>query len=161
MKLWISKKTSFHLSKHSFPLKGLFGVMEFIRGDDQYQEPPFRVGHAPSKHDGKSFWWSEPSELDDYKWESSNLMDVSSLHHIDIPSFGIGHVYTISIFGSMLHDNVYDVTMGCYLTCSCFDFISMLSFSIGNKEKYALCKHLYFIFAKRMSCDPKIDIFIH
>lgn len=49
------EKTSFHLSKHLFPPKGFFGVMEFIRGDDQYQEPPFRVGQAPTKHDGKSF----------------------------------------------------------------------------------------------------------
>lgn len=155
------EKTSFHLSKHSFPPKGLFGVMEFIGDDDQYQEPPFKVGQAPSKHDGKSFQWSELSEFDDYKWESSNLMDVSILHHIDFPPLGIGHVYTIPIFASMLHGNVYDVTMGCYLACSCFDFISMLSLSIGNKEKYVLIKHLYFIFVKRMSCDPKIDIFIH
>jgi hypothetical protein len=29
------EKTSFHLSKHSFPPKRFFGVMEFIGGDDQ------------------------------------------------------------------------------------------------------------------------------
>jgi hypothetical protein len=88
-------------------------------------------------------------------------MDVSILHYIDLSPPGIGHVYTIPIFGSMLHGNVYDVTMGCYLACSCFYFIAILLVSIGNKKKYVLCKHLYFIFVKRMSSDPKIDIFIH
>lgn len=155
------EKTSFHLSKHSFPPKGLFGVMEFIGDDDQYQEPPFKVGQAPSKHDGKSFRWSELNELDDYKWESSNLMDVSILHHIDLPPPGIGHVYTISIFGSMLHGNVYDVTMGCSLLVVVLILFLCCHFLLEIRKKYVLIKHLYFIFVKRMSCDPKIDIFIH
>jgi len=37
----------------------------------------------------------------------------------------------------------------------------MLSFSIWKKGKYVACEHLYFMFAKGMSCDLKVDIFIH
>ncbi len=161
MKLWVLKKQVFIYQNIRSHLKDFLGSWNLLEVMINNQEPPFKIGKAPSKYDQKSFQWSEPNKLDDYKWESTNLMDVSILHHIDLPPLEIEHVYIISIFGSMLHGYVCDVTMRCYLACSCFDFISMLSFSIGNKEKYVLCKHLYFIFAKRMSCDPKIDIFIH
>jgi hypothetical protein len=67
----------------------------------------------------------------------------------------------LSTVSSMLHGNVYDVIIGCYPTCTCIDFVSMLSSSIEKKGKCVPCKHLYFIFAKRMSCDSKIDIFTH
>jgi hypothetical protein len=53
-------------------------------------------------------------------------MDALILHHIDVPPPSIGCVYTISTIGCMLHDNVYDVIVGCHLACTCFDFIFML-----------------------------------
>jgi hypothetical protein len=40
-------------------------------------------------------------------------------------------------------------------------FLSLLSSSIRKKGKYVSCKLLYFIFTKKMSCDLKVDIFIH
>jgi len=88
-------------------------------------------------------------------------MDASILLHIDIPPPGIGCVCTMSIDGSMLHGSVYDVAIECCLACTCIDFVSLLSSSIKKKGKYVPCKLLYFIFAKKMSCNPKVDIFIH
>jgi hypothetical protein len=43
----------------------------------------------------------------------------------------------------------------------CFYFVFILSSFIGKKGKYVPCKHLHFIFAKRMYFDPKVDIFVH
>jgi hypothetical protein len=63
-----------------------------------------------------------------------NLMDASILRHIDVPPNGIGCVYTMSIVDSMLHGSVYDVIIGCYLICTCIDFISVLSSSIKIKN---------------------------
>jgi hypothetical protein len=78
-------------------------------------------------------------------------MNASILHHSDIPSpLGIAHVYMMSTIGCMLHGNVYDVTIGCYAACTCIDFVYMLSSFTGKKGNYVPCKHLYFIFAKRV-----------
>jgi len=136
MKLWVLKKQVFIYQNIRSHLKDFLGSWNLLEVMINNQEPPFKIGKAPSKYDQKSFQWSEPNKLDDYKWESTNLMDVSILHHIDLPPLEIEHVYTISIFGSMLHGYVCDVTMRCYLACSCFDFISMLSFSIGRKNMF-------------------------
>jgi hypothetical protein len=81
---------------------------------------------APLKWDGRLVWCNELNELHDYKWELANLMDALILHHIDVPPPRIGCVYTISTIGCMLHDNVYDVIVGCHLACTCIDFIFML-----------------------------------
>jgi hypothetical protein len=135
--------------------------MPFKGGDDEHQEPPLGARQTLSKCDGKSIWQSELDELRDYKWESTTLMDALILHHIDIPPLGIKHVHTISTASFVLHGSVYDVIIKCYLACTCIDFVFMLSSSIEKKGKYVPCKHLYFIFAKRMSCDSKVDIFIH
>jgi hypothetical protein len=83
------------------------------------------------------------------------------LHHIDVPPLGIGCVYVNSTIGTMLHGNVYDIKVGCYLVFIFFNFVFILSSFIGKKGKHVPCKHLHFIFAKRMYFDPKVDIFIH
>jgi len=83
------------------------------------------------------------------------------LHLIDVPPLGIGCVYIISIISTMLHGNVYDVIVGCYLVFICFDFVFTLSSFIGKKGKYVPCKNLHFIFAKRMYFDPKVDFIVH
>jgi hypothetical protein len=63
----------------------------------------------------------------------TNLVKASILHHIEVPPPRIRHVYIVSIINSMLHDDIYEVTMGCYPTCTCIDFILMLTYSIGKK----------------------------
>jgi hypothetical protein len=88
-------------------------------------------------------------------------MDASILCHIDVPPPRIKRVYMMSIVGSMLHGSVYYVTIGCCPAYTCIDFVSMLSSSLEKKGMYVPCKHLHFIFAKMMSCDSKVDIFIH
>jgi hypothetical protein len=135
--------------------------MPFERGDDEHSKSQPRAGQNPSKRDGKLVRRNEPNELHDCKSESTNLMDASILHHIDIPPLGIGCVYMMSIDGSMLHGSGYDVTIECYLACTCIGFVFLLSSSIIKKGKYVPCKLLYFIFAKKMSWDLKVDIFIH
>ncbi len=69
-------------------------------------------------------------------------------------------VYIVLIINSMLHDNFYEVIVGCYHACTCIDFISMLASSTGKEGKYVPCKHLYFIYAKRMNYDTN-NFFIH
>jgi hypothetical protein len=65
----------------------------------------------------------------------TNFMNASILHHIEVPPPRIRCVYIISNVNSMLHDGIYEVTMGCYPTCICIDFILMLTSSIGKKRR--------------------------
>jgi len=103
-----------------------------IESDDHHQEPPLGARQAPSKRDREVVRWNQPSELRDYKWEMTNLMNASILHHIDVSPPKIRCVYIISNVNSMLHDGIYEVTMGRYPTCICIDFILMLTSSIGK-----------------------------
>jgi hypothetical protein len=99
-------------------------------------------------------------EFHDYKWDMTNLMNALVLCHIQVPPLGIRCVSIVSTINFMLHDNFYEVIVGCYPTCTCIDFISMLASSIGKEGKYVSCKHLYFIYAKRTNCNAK-KFFIH
>jgi hypothetical protein len=65
----------------------------------------------------------------------TNLMNQSIWHPFEVPPPRIGRVYIVSIVNSMLHDGTYEVTLGCYPTCTCIDFILLLTSSIGKKEK--------------------------
>jgi len=109
-----------------------------------------------SKWDGKLVCHTKLGEFHGCRWEFALI-----LHLIDVPPLGIGCVYIISTIITMLHGNVYDVIMGCYLVFICFDFVSMLSSFIEKKGKYVPCNHLHFIFARRMYFDPKVDLFVH
>jgi hypothetical protein len=93
-----------------------------------------KASQAPLKWDGRLVWCNELSELHDYKWELASLMDALILHHIDVPPPTIRCMHTISTIGSMLHDNVYDVIVGCYLACTCFDFIFMLHYLLFERK---------------------------
>lgn len=84
------------------------------------------------------------NELHDCKWEMTNLMNVSILHHIEVPPPRIRCVYIVSTINSMLHDSIYKVTMGCYPTCTCIDFILMLTSSIGKNRKICPMQTLVF-----------------
>jgi hypothetical protein len=99
-------------------------------------------------------------EFHDCKWDMTNLMNGLILCHIGIPPLGIRCVYIVSTINSMLHNNFYEVIVSCYPVCICIDFISMLASFIEKEGKYLPCKHLYFIYAKKMNCDTK-NFFIH
>ncbi len=48
------EKTSFCLTKHSFPPRNIFKFLpSSIESDDQHQEPPLGARQTPSKHYGK------------------------------------------------------------------------------------------------------------
>lgn len=117
----------------SLPLRYLFRCMpSSIESDDHHQEPPLGARQAQSKRDREVVRWNQPSELRDYKWEMTNLMNASILHHIEVSPPRLRCVYIISNVNSMLHDGIYEVTMGRYPTCICIDFILMLTSSIGK-----------------------------
>lgn len=62
-------------------------------------------------------------EFHDCKWDMTNLMNALVLCHIEVFPFGMRCVYIISTINSMLHNNFYEVIVGCYLGC-----ISLISY---------------------------------
>jgi hypothetical protein len=86
-----------------------------------------------SKWDGKLVWHTELGAFHGCKWKLASLLEALILHLIDVPPLGIGCVYITSTISTMLHGNVYDVIVRCYLVFILFYFVSMLSSFIGKK----------------------------
>jgi hypothetical protein len=92
------------------------------------------------------------------KWESAGLMDgyyVVGITAIPYPGFEM----LINIVSK--EDITYRVTIGDMPHCTCFDFKKMSSQSLGNKEKWVYCKHLYYVFRFLCKLNYDSDKFIH
>jgi len=59
-----------------------------------------------------------------------------------------------------LNSKEYDVTIGNFLACTCFDFVSMMARSLGKQGTWIPCKHIYYIFQHVMFCRDAKE-FIH
>ena len=75
----------------------------------------------------------------------------------DVPPPGIGRVYTLAS-GDSSEGVLYEVMVSLFPDCSCAYFISMIG---AKTRKYVPCKHLYFIFLKRMNMAPDVEECIH
>jgi hypothetical protein len=54
----------------------------------------------------------------------------------------------------------YEITIGTFTTCTCMDFVTMISSSLGKQGKWVLCKHMYYVLQHVMFCG-EFEIFIH
>ena len=123
--------------------------------------PPDQAHQHPTKRDGKSVRRSAPTVDHDCKWETASSMNARVTLMREVPSPGIGRVYSLATSNSILMGRVYEVTVGLYPACNCPDFLAMESQSLGKRGKWIPCKHLYWVLGQRMFSDPKRDLFIH
>jgi hypothetical protein len=62
-----------------------------------------------------------------------------------IPHPGYGYIVTLD-FGAPPKVQLYLITIGTFLECSCKYFKDMATKSLGKHGRWASCKHLYFVF---------------
>jgi hypothetical protein len=121
---------------------------------------PLNPDAHPTSRFGKSVCrnLAPPTVDHKYKWDSAGLMDryyMVGITAIPYPRFGV----LINIVSK--EDITYRVTIGDMPHCTCFDFKKMSSQSLGNKEKWVYCKHLYYVFRFLCKLNYDSDKFIH
>jgi hypothetical protein len=92
------------------------------------------------------------------KWESVGLMDgfyVVGITVIPYPGFEM----LINIVSK--ENIIYCVTIGDLPHCTCSDFTKMSSQSLGKKDKWVYCKHLYYMFRFLYKVHYDSNKFIH
>ncbi len=77
-----------------------------------------------------------------------------------IPHPGFGCIVTLDS-GAAPNVQQYVVTIGTFPECSCEYFKDMATKSLGKRQGWASCKHLYFVFTVVGSLDSERDAFIH
>jgi len=78
------------------------------------------------------------------KWEVGHVLVTQILPPTNVHALGYERIYYI-ILGPIENRNQYEITIGTFLTCSCIDFVSMLTSSLSGRGKWVHCKHLYYI----------------
>jgi hypothetical protein len=121
---------------------------------------PLNPDAHPASRFGKSMRRNLAPPTVDHKnkWESAGLMNryyVVGITPILYLEFGV----LINIVSK--EDITYRVTIGDMPHCTCFDFNKMSSQSLGNKEKWVYCKHLYYVFRFLCKMNYDSDKFIH
>jgi hypothetical protein len=116
----------------------------------------------PTSRDGKLFRYVPvSSEEHRAKLLKSISIDCSVVKYLEVPPPGYGIVYTVHTPGSIAKQQLYEVTIGYFPSCTCIDFISMKANVLGNgKKKWIYCKHVYFIFQRFMGYTTE-DNFVH
>ena len=112
----------------------------------------------PTKREGKVVRRRPANAPHLGRMESARTMTAHVTGSRDIPNPGCGHVYSVGTLGSANDGHVYEVTISNFPACNCPDFTTMIG---AKKRKYVPCKHLYYIFLKRMNLAPGVEDFIH
>ena len=92
------------------------------------------------------------------KWDSAALMNgcfVTGVTAIPYPGFGC----VVSLDTGK--NNVYLITLCDLPSCTCPDFLKMISAALGKRGQWVNCKHIYYIFRYVCKMDYKEDTFLH
>ena len=78
-----------------------------------------------------------------------------------VPEPGYGIIFTVETPCSIENQEVYQITLSNFPTCTCLGFVSMKGAALENGwKKWILCKHLYCVLQKRCLVTS-FDKFIH
>jgi hypothetical protein len=125
----------------------------------QFRVPADPETHPTQRH-GKSVRRSTATASGDHrnKWESACLMDGTYITAVTaIPHPGFGAVINLV----SKSDQTYVVSISSFPGCSCPDFKTMETTSLGRHRKWVPCKHLYYVFRWLCKMDFNEDSFIH
>jgi hypothetical protein len=108
---------------------------------------------------GKKVKW--PSKLNltqqhTNNWEARKLfLPCTMFLLIDVLPLEYGWIYDV-----LSNEKHYHVTMGNYLSCSCLNFVTMATHSLGGHGAWVQCKHIYHVLLTIMYCGLTKD-FVH
>jgi len=77
-----------------------------------------------------------------------------------LPFPGLGAIVSLETRADN-NRNIYRITVGMYPACTCPDFVNMAASTIGGRQQYVNCKHLYYLFRYFYKVDVYDDVFIH
>lgn len=143
------EEAGFSLARHSIAHRG-------ASSSSGSRVPPRDAHLWPTRRNGKLVRRFPPTAEHYGKIESARMLHARVAGTMEVPDPGYGRVFTMISSASALQDRTYDITVFNFPNCTCPDFSSL-----GKRGKFIPCKHLYFIFLRRMVCDPKRDFFIH
>jgi hypothetical protein len=85
--------------------------------------------------------------------EQYNQWEVSLLFQppLDVLTPRYGQIYKI-LCGKATKKTNYEITLGNSPTCTCMDFVIMISSSLGTWGKWLPCKHMYYVLQDVMFC---------
>ena len=165
----LSKKEILDLEQAGFQLpqrlvispRRLFGVEELPADLSSYPVPPSPEEY-PKIRSGKRIrrLKNVPTPKQANNIASSHILKGQVRKVTMIPHPGFGCIVTLD---SGVPPNVqqYLITIGTFPECSCEYFKDMATKSLGKREGWASCKHLYFVFIIVGSLDSERDAFIH
>ena len=101
----------------------------------------------PKMRDSRLFHFVvEPSPEHCAKMAFAKDIECKVLKYLKVPLPGYNIVYVVHTLGSIAKQQLYEVTIGDFLACTCIDFMSMKASALGNGKKKWICyKHIYFI----------------
>ena len=95
------------------------------------------------------------------KFKKPKTIECSFVKAMKVHHPRYAYVFTIHTPGSIAKNQRYEVTIGDFPACSCFDFVTMKTSALGHgQNEWILCKHLYFCLYKFIKCTVG-DKFIH
>jgi hypothetical protein len=116
----------------------------------------------PTLRERKPFRFvSEPSSEHMTKMVRSREIPCTSVKILKVPPPGYGVVYTVFTPESVEKQQLYNITIGDFPSCSCLGFLTMKTSALGNgQKKWIYCKHIYFVLQRFMGCTID-DTFVH
>jgi hypothetical protein len=108
----------------------------------------------PTSYNGKDVHRTmlfKMSNLHYNQWEVGRLLEVTVNPPFEGSPLGYGWIYKI-LFSQIPNKIQYEVTIGNFLACTCLDFITMMSSSLGWWKKWVPCKHVYYVLQHVMFC---------
>jgi hypothetical protein len=93
------------------------------------------------------------------KWEVGCVLLANILPPTNVPSPRYGSIYII-ISSPIGNHKQYEVIIGNFPTCTCIDFVLMMTGSLSACGKWVHCKHLDYILQHVMVCGL-MEMFIH
>ncbi len=87
----------------------------------------------PTSHNGKVICHTLPFKMSNLHynlWEASQLLKVIVNPPLEVPPSRYGRIYKI-MFGQNPNKKQYEVTIRNFLTCTCLNFVTMISSLFG------------------------------
>ena len=135
--------------RHLFNMSGIFNPIFFDHAS------PKNSNVHPTVRNNKAIRRiaNAPTSEQRNKWESAANIRGKILGITLLPHPGLGAIVELQT-GLACNKNAYRVTVGQFSTCTCPDFVNMVVSTIGGRQQYVNCKHLYYLY--RYFC--KMDI---
>ncbi len=85
------------------------------------------------------------------QWEASWLLAATFQLPLHVLTPRYGQIYKI-LCGKVVNKMKYEIIIGNFPTCTCMDFVIMISSSLGKWGKWLPSKHMYYVLQHVIFC---------